>query len=164
MPLDVGGPTTNHRCVDQPFTTLLTAVVHVLQITGSCLVACCTAPQISRAAPVLRTQRSRGRKQLHSVVSPQLAIELLHCGQYHQSPMVLSAHGMHTHVGRAVLAPGGAGFIASHVAIRLVREYPQYKVSCSKQQTCLCILKNWYACCLRTRGHKLHAFVDAAPA
>lgn len=31
-------------------------------------------------------------------------------------------------VPRHILITGGAGFIASHVAIRLVQRYPQYKV------------------------------------
>ena len=34
---------------------------------------------------------------------------------------------------RCILVTGGAGFIASHVAIRLVKNYPQYKVNRHKQ-------------------------------
>ena len=29
---------------------------------------------------------------------------------------------------RSILVTGGAGFIGSHVAVRLVTQYPQYKV------------------------------------
>ena len=31
-----------------------------------------------------------------------------------------------------ILVTGGAGFIASHIVIRLTRDYPQYKVSLAK--------------------------------
>ena len=30
----------------------------------------------------------------------------------------------------SIMVTGGAGFIASHIVIRLVKEYPQYKVVC----------------------------------
>ena len=33
-----------------------------------------------------------------------------------------------TYKAKNVLITGGAGFIASHVVIRLVKKYPQYKV------------------------------------
>ncbi len=32
---------------------------------------------------------------------------------------------------KSILITGGAGFIASHVVIRLVQRYPEAKVSCS---------------------------------
>lgn len=32
------------------------------------------------------------------------------------------------YVPKSILVTGGAGFIASHVALRLTKNYPQYKV------------------------------------
>lgn len=39
-----------------------------------------------------------------------------------------------------ILITGGAGFIASHVAIRLVQRYPQYKVAHCGFHCSMCVL------------------------
>ncbi len=38
---------------------------------------------------------------------------------------------------KTILVTGGAGFIASHVVIRLVNNYPQYKVTALCRQACI---------------------------
>ena len=39
---------------------------------------------------------------------------------------------------RRILLTGGAGFIASHVALQLVERYPAYEVSCYKNKARKC--------------------------
>lgn len=43
--------------------------------------------------------------------------------------------GMSDYVPSCILLTGGAGFIAGHVALRLVKQYPQYKVCARKLPT-----------------------------
>jgi nucleoside-diphosphate-sugar epimerase len=45
---------------------------------------------------------------------------------------VSNGHADHMYTPQRILITGGAGFIASHVTRRLLKEYPHYKVFCSR--------------------------------
>ena len=60
------------------------------------------------------------------------ALTILLEGHRSVAMVQLPAEGGETYTPEVILVTGGAGFIASHLVIRLVNNFPHYKVRCCR--------------------------------